>query len=167
MAIVVVSNTSPLSNLAAIGELPLLQQLYGTVIVPDAVAQELASAGADEPASAVIATFTWLQVRSLSNTALLNSLAQNLDSGEAAAIALAAELRADRLIIDERRGRRIARDLGIPITGLLGILLAAKQRQLVPRVQPLLDRLVESGFWLRPELYAEILRLANELPAQP
>ena len=71
-------------------------------------------------------------------------------------------MNANRLLIDERRGRNEAIQLGLQVTGLLGILLAAKRQGLIPLVQPLLDSLIVQGFWIREELYAEILLLAGE-----
>ncbi len=71
-------------------------------------------------------------------------------------------LNADRFIIDERRGRNEAIQLGIQVTGLLGILLAAKRQGLIPLLQPLLNDLTAQGFWIREELYAEVLQLAGE-----
>ncbi len=106
----------------------------------------------------------WIQTRSVSNLPLLQTLQTNLDPGEAEAITLAVELNADRLIIDERRGRNEAIRAGLQVTGLLGILLAAKQQGLVPLVQPILDDLIANGFWVRKELYTELLILAGEAP---
>ncbi len=71
-------------------------------------------------------------------------------------------LNADRLIIDERRGRNEAIQLGLQVSGLLGILLAAKRQRLIPLVQPVLDDLIAQGFWIREQLYAEVLQLAGE-----
>lgn len=159
---IVVSDTSPISNLAAIGQLHLLQQLYGTVVIPLAVYQEILNSGATDPATLAVQNLNWIQRRSLSNVALLQNLQANLDPGEAEAIALAVELKADRLIIDERRGRERASQAGIKVIGLLGILLAAKKQGFIPEMQPLLDDLIACGFWLRPQLYQEVLRLAGE-----
>jgi uncharacterized protein len=159
---IVVSDTSPINNLAAIGQLGLLQQLYGNVIISTAVYQELLNAGATDPGTLAIQTLNWIQTRSVTNLALLQTLQNNLDIGEAEAIALAVELNADRLIIDERRGRNEATRLGLQVTGLLGILLAAKRQGLIPLVQPVLDDLMAQGFWVRAQLYAEVLELAGE-----
>ncbi len=93
---------------------------------------------------------------------MFQTLQNNLDIGEAEAITLAVELNADRLIVDERRGRKEAIRLGLRVTGILGILLAAKQQGLVSFIQPLLDDLIANGFWIREELYAELLQLAGE-----
>ena len=92
----------------------------------------------------------------------LLTLQTNLDPGESEAIALALELNAERLIIDERRGRNEAIRAGLRGTGLLGILLAAKQQYFIPLVQPILDDLIAQGFWVREQLYAEVLQLAGE-----
>ncbi|PSB28727.1 DUF3368 domain-containing protein [Stenomitos frigidus] len=159
---IVVSDTSPISNLAAIGQLILLQQLYGEVIIPTAVYQELLNSGSEDPAVLAVQTLDWIQVRSVTNAGLLQPLQASLDAGEAEAIALALELNANRLLMDERRGRQQATQAGLKVTGLLGILLAAKQQGLVATIQPLLDALITNGFWIRDELYAETLRLAGE-----
>lgn len=103
---ITVSDTSPISNLAAIRQLVILQRLYNEVIVPTAVHQELLNSGAEDPAVLAIQTLDWIQIRSVTNAALLQSLQANLDVGEAEAIALAIELTADRLLMDERRGRQ-------------------------------------------------------------
>lgn len=159
---IVVSNTSPISNLAGIGQLDLLQRLYGNVIIPPAVYQEILNAGETEPATLAIQTLNWIITQPVTNRSLLESLQTNLDPGEAEAIALAVELKAERLIIDERRGRNEAIQAGLRVTGLLGILLATKQQGLIPKVQPLLDDLLAKGFWIREALYVEVLRLAKE-----
>ncbi|MBC7969450.1 MAG: DUF3368 domain-containing protein [Verrucomicrobia bacterium] len=159
---IVVSDTSPISNLAAIGQLSLLQQLYSEVIIPTAVHQELLNSGSEDPAVLAVQTLDWIQVRSVTNAALLQPLQAILDPGEAEAIALAIELNANRVLMDERRGRQQAMQAGLKVTGLLGILLAAKQQGLLATIQPLLNALIANGFWIRDELYAETLRLAGE-----
>ncbi len=146
---IVVSNTSPISNLAAIGQLELLQQLYGTIIIPPAVYQELINSGDAEPATLAVQTLDWIQTQPVSDRVLLTSLQTNLDPGEAEAITLAVEINAERLIIDERRGRNEAIRLGLQVTGILGIVLAAKQKGLIPLVQPILDDLRANSFWIR------------------
>jgi predicted nucleic acid-binding protein len=142
----IVSDTSPISNLAAIQHLQLLQQLYGRIIIPSAVFRELINAGNEEPAAIAVRTLDWIEVKVVSDQSLLLTLQANLDMGEAEAIALAVEIGAKRLIIDERRGRNEAIELGLQVTGVLGILLAAKQRKLIPFVKPLLDELRANSF---------------------
>lgn len=81
---------------------------------------------------------------------------------EAEAIALAREHPGATLLMDERRGRRYAEALGIPIVGTAGLLVRAKQRGLIAEVRPLLDDLRAVGFWLSDPLYALVLALAGE-----
>ena len=139
-----------------------MQQLYGTIIIPPAVYQELINSGDTDPATLAVQTVDWIQTQAISDRVLLASLQTNLDPGEAEAITLAVEINAERLIIDERRGRNEAIQLGLQVTGLLGIVLAAKQQGLIPLVQPIFDKLRTNSFWIRDALYAEILRLAGE-----
>ena len=91
------------------------------------------------------------------------ALAGELDQGEAAAIALAAERQASLLLMDELRGRTVAKRFGIPTLGLLGILKRAKQRGLVPAIAPILDTLEQqAGFWVGTALRERVLREAGE-----
>jgi predicted nucleic acid-binding protein len=160
---IVVSDTSPLCNLALIDHLWLLEAIYQTVIIPTLVAEELAAA--NNPAIPAILQLDWIQTRSPTDAAIANQLQRDrgLDAGEANAIALALELQADDLLIDERLGRREARQLGLSIIGILGILVTAKQRNLIPQVQPVMDALIhQASFRVSPQLYQRVLTLANE-----
>ncbi|MEO1397152.1 MAG: DUF3368 domain-containing protein [Cyanobacteria bacterium J06634_5] len=161
---IIVSDTSALSNLAVVEHLWLLEAIYQTVIIPDVVASELAAAS--NPSIPAILKLDWVQTRPVSQSQLANQLQQNrgLDAGEANAIALALELQADDLLIDERLGRQEAVRLGLSIIGILGVLLIAKQRSLIPQVQPVMDALSEqAGFRISPQLYQRVLTLAKEL----
>ncbi|MEO0374261.1 MAG: DUF3368 domain-containing protein [Cyanobacteria bacterium P01_A01_bin.17] len=165
MAVIVVSDTSPLSGLAIAGYLSLLQQLYGQVVIPVAVADELKRGGQDDPRINAALTPDWIAVQQPQDLALVAALQadHNLDRGESEAIALALELKADELLIDERLGRREASRLGLSITGLLGILLVAKRRGLVGAIRPIVDALInEAGFRVSSRLYAEVLAMAGE-----
>jgi len=160
---IVVSDTSALSNLALVEHLWLLEAIYQTVIIPDIVASELAAAS--NPTISAILQRGWIQPQFLTDSQLADQLQQErgLDAGEANAIALALELQADDLLIDERLGRQEAIRLGLSIIGILGILLVAKQRSLIPQVQPVMDALIhQAGFRVSPQLYQRILALAQE-----
>jgi uncharacterized protein len=160
---IIVSDTSALGNLAIVDQLVLLQILYGTVIIPEIVAQELSRA--KSPSIQAILSLEWIQIQSITNQAMADSLQQNnnLDQGESHAIVLALEQQADELLIDERRGRREATKLGIPVIGILGVLLIAKQRGLIPQVRPILNALVEqAGFRISSPLYSQVLSQAGE-----
>ncbi len=144
---IVVSDTSPINNLAAINQLHLLQQLYQIVFIPEAVYRELTEPDFLVAGSIEVQTLDWIQTRTVTNRTVIEALADELDKGEAEAIALALELGADQVLIDERRGRRIAARLNLRYTGILGILVEAKNRRLISEVKPLLDALIDqAGF---------------------
>lgn len=160
---IIVSDTSALSNLALVDHLWLLEAIYQTVIIPEVVANELAAAS--DPIISAILQLNWIQTRFLTNSQLANQLQQErgLDAGEANAIVLALELQADDLLIDERLGRQEALRLGLSIIGILGVLLIAKQRNLIPHVQSVMDALInQAGFRVSPQLYQRVLALSQE-----
>jgi predicted nucleic acid-binding protein len=115
--VIVISDTSVFTNLAAIGHLHLLQQLYERIFIPTAVYQEL-TVDPPVPGTVEVQTLQWLEVCSVSDRAMVEQLQNTaqLDPGESEAIALALEINADLLLIDERRGRTEANRLGIRIT---------------------------------------------------
>jgi len=156
--LIVVSDTSPILNLDRIGRIDLLPQLFGQVVVPTTVFQELSKLPNRSYA------FPWLTITSAVNQELVTSLRMELDPGESEAIVLAQELNADILLIDERRGRRVASRYGLNFTGLLGILAQAKARSLIPHVGPILEELqTVANFWISPGLKQEFLELLGEM----
>lgn len=162
---IVVGDTSPLSNLALVDGLFLLKEIYQEVIIPQAVAEELSNAGDEDKRIAAVLLLDWVEVRQSTNLKLIAELRNDylLDRGEAEAIALALALKADELLIDERLGRRKATRLGLSITGVLGVLLIAKRRKLIPAVQSVMDELMtQAGFWVSSQLYADVLSAAGE-----
>lgn len=159
---IVVSDTSPLLNLARIGRLELLVHLYGHVLIPPGVYEELVRNQNDtswiEPSSTA-----WLTVASPSDRRHVADLSRNLDRGEAEAIALAVERKADLLLIDEREGRRVATRAGLKIIGLIGVIVAAKNHGLVAQIKPILDELINvARFWISPDLYGQVLAQVGE-----
>lgn len=162
---IVISDTSVITNLAAIHHLKLLSQLYNQVTIPEAVYRELVDIEPPVPGTLEVQGAAWLEVRALVNRGVVEHLENDvrLDPGEAEAIALAIELNADLLLIDERRGRAAADRLGIKITGLLGILVEAKPKNLITAVKPLMDALIAtSEFRVSSALYNQILSRVNE-----
>lgn len=162
---IVISDTSAITNLAAIGYLQLLPQLYGQVTIPEAVYRELIEIEPPVPGAAEVETAPWIDIRQVADSAVVERLQSEvrLDPGESEAIALALELNADLLLIDERRGRAEADRLGVRITGLLGILVEAKQKNLISAVKPLMDALISiSDFRVSSALYDQILALVDE-----
>lgn len=156
---IVVSDTSPLTYLHQIGRLSILKTLYGEIIIPPAVEAELRAA----PQFHEDLDWTVLRVVAPNSTERLNELLVELDRGESEAIVVALELRADLLLIDESSGREASRRMGIPITGLLGVLLEAKGQGLVASVTDDIKTLVDSTtFRIQPEVRDEIQRLGGE-----
>jgi len=156
----VVSNTSPILNLAIVGQLELLRQQFGEILIPKAVLDEL-KVDEERPGSQAICEAIasgWIQVQEASNEPLVQLLKQILDQGEAEAIALAIDLKADWMLLDEREGRKVAKSLGLNVTGILGILLRTKQLGELESLQPVIDELInKAGFRIAPELLAQIL----------
>ena len=140
----VVCNTSPISNLAVIGQLDLLRQVYGAIVIPDAVANEVARISPNYRQAAMVPTFSWIEIIKVKSRAAVDDLLQQqkLDLGEAEAIILAIDLNANLLIIDEQLGRSVAKQKGLEITGLLGALLEAKSKGIILHVKPIVDDLV-------------------------
>jgi predicted nucleic acid-binding protein len=161
--VIIVSDTSPINNLAAIAQLDLLHHLYGTVIIPEAVYQELTEPEFPVAGAIEVQTFDWVQTRQVNNRAVVQALLTELDLGEAEALALALELKADQVLIDENQGRRVAARLNLKFTGILGILIEAKSQGLISLVKPLLDSLInQAGFWIAESVYNRVLQIADE-----
>ena len=157
----VVVNTAPIIALSLVGELGLLRSLYDEVIVPSAVEAEVLAGGRDGIGSSELIEASWLRVTSLQDARRADLLA-DLNRGEAEVLALAQELNADLVIIDERLARLHAKRLGLTLTGTLGVLLRAKQLGHVKAVAPLIDRLRQGGIHLGDLLVTEVLALADE-----
>ncbi len=160
-----VSNTSPISSLALIGRLDLLKGQFLVVWIPTAVAQELSAHPDPVALEAIQAALTaqWIRTAALQESPLLKILSPQLHRGEAEAIALAADLKADFVIIDEQEGRRLATQAGLSVIGVLGILLRAKQRGQISAVKPELQSLRNRArFFIAPALEARILAAAGE-----
>lgn len=159
----IVSNTSPILNLALIGRLDLIQHLYERIQIPEAVYRELQGNETHYEPVLPDPIPTWIRVCHASERSRVNRLLQELDAGEAEAIILALERNAELLLMDELRGRSVARRLGIPIVGTIGVLIEAKRKSLVSLISPILGELQETaGFWISDSLYALALELADE-----
>lgn len=159
----IVCDTSGITNLAAIAQLQLLHSIYGEIIIPQAVYDELTEVGYPVPGMMEVQTADWIKVMPVCDRVQVGIFQQIVDAGEAEAITLALEISAERLLIDEATGRAIAQSLGLKVTGILGVLLIAKQQGLIPLVQPVIDSLInQAGFRVSPALYQAILTAAQE-----
>jgi len=159
----VVSDTSPLSYLVLIGEVKLLEVLYSEVFVPPAVAEELGYSQGPEPTRQLIgAPPPWLQVKEVpEDTGRGPAFATgekiwSLDPGERQAIHLAEMTGPTALLIDERDGRRIAKEGNVPVTGTIGVLGEAASEGLID-AQEVADRLRKTSFRASEDLYRWLL----------
>jgi uncharacterized protein len=159
---VVVSDTSPIRALAHLALLDVLRQLFGEVIVPPAVVEEL-ERPRSQATPVILSHLGFISCRTPGNLARVADFMQTLDPGESEALALAEELQADLILMDERLARRRAAALGLPTLGALGVLLRAKQERIIPAIAPLIDRLrAELRFFMTDDLRADLLRRAGE-----
>jgi hypothetical protein len=157
-----VTNTSPLVFLHKIGRLDLLNDLYGDPVVPSAALDEVVARNSEQ-AEALRKTIEGgkFKVRS-AEPDVLARISDDLGAGERGCIALAVEMNADLVIIDEARGRTVARSWNLDVTGCIGVITQAYQRGLVGSVREELDKLLGVGLWVGENLYEEILRECNE-----
>ena len=157
---------APITNLAAVGHLDLLQTLYTQITIPNEVRDELVLGGAgNNPGAQEVLTGGWFLVESVDaqQRDQLTSTYLALDIGEAAALALAQACGADLILLDDKAARDPARALGLNHIGVVGVLLAAKSRGLISLVKPILDDLrAIVGFYLAEAVYQGALRAAGE-----
>lgn len=157
---IVVSDTSPITNLLLVHQLHLLEKLFGKVIITPQVYEELSEL---EFQKAAIDKLSWIGISEPHNKNLIHDLEKRIDSGEASSIALAVELKADYLLMDEHKGRSEAEKLGLKITGIIGVLLRAKSEKHIDLVKPILNQLLqEANFRIHPSLYEKALEIAGE-----
>ena len=153
----VVTNTTPLITLAGIGLLDLLPHLYGEIWAPRIVLDEYqVKAPPHQPDLAGVA---WLRVV---DDVIIDPALPLLDTGEAAALSLAQTIRARLILLDERKARRIAALLGLPVAGTLAVLLRAKQHGLIAAIRPYIMQMQSQGRRFHPDLLARLLEDAGE-----
>jgi predicted nucleic acid-binding protein len=161
----VVSNTSPILNLAIIGELSLLQDQFGEVMIPEAVLEELQVKG-NLPGSKDVRDAIkagWIRIETVKQDPLVRAMQRDLDKGEAEAIALAMQVNAEWVLMDERDGRKAAKSMKLKVVGVLGILLKAQREGRLRSLREAMDRLREkAGFYVQADLYNAIIRESDE-----
>ena len=157
----VIINNSPLVALWELGHLALLRALYTKVLMPEEVAEEFLR---KEPMARETALegATWLEVVQLA-IPLDDSDYPELERGEAAVLALAAERGARLVIFDDLDARRYAQRLHLTVTGTVGILLEAKKKGLIDVIEPLLTDLRNNGMYLGDAVIVHALQLAGEI----
>jgi len=160
--VIVVSDTTPLSELAKVGHMNLLRDVFGQVILPQEVYDEVTTGM--HPAVAVVKSADWIEVFSVNNSEKVSALQTltKLGLGECAAIILAEELNAQRLLIDDLEGRREAISRNLPVIGTVGVLLLAKKQGRIKSIKEILDALIAQNTRISPKLYQYALTTAQE-----
>lgn len=157
----VVSNTSPILNLALVGRLDVLRSQFSSVHVPPAVRQELLAGEDRLEALEDLLKSEFVRIEPPQRSEFVRELRTELDAGEAAAISLAVERGADLVLIDERDGRKVARRHALDVTGVIGLLLREAHQGTI-RIEPALDELREAGFWIGEDLYRQAIEEVEE-----
>ncbi len=120
-------------------------------MLPPSVAEELAR-------REISVAYEWMRVIAAQNRREVARLRQQLDPGEAEAIIVVVEIKTSLILVDERRGRRVATEHGLDVMGLLGVLLEAKRRGLIPECKPVLHEMIDrAGFWIGVDLRSRYL----------
>ena len=165
MHAVVCDSSTPI-HLARINRITLLKDFYGKIVVSPAVWNEVVDEGQGRSGSSELKEAResgWIEVIAPENKPLIQMLERELHKGESETIALAAEMHADLVFLDESDARMVARILGLKISGVIGILIKAKLAGKIPSLRDELDRLREdAGFWIGDDLYHRVLKATGE-----
>ena len=159
---IVVSDTTPLSELAKVGKLNILRDVFGEIVIPQEVYDEVTTG--THPAVELVKSATWIEIRAVMDTQKVSDLqnANELDLGECAAMILAEELGAGQILIDDLEARKVAISINLPVIGTVGALLLAKQRGLIPTVKEIMDDMIAQGKRISQQLYSQALAIAKE-----
>jgi predicted nucleic acid-binding protein len=162
----VLSDSSTLIHLAAIGRLALLSKFYERITVPTAVWREVVEQGGGRAGAVEVKQALregWIEVAACLNSGLLRLLKRDLDDGESEVISLAVEQKAMLVLLDETEARRTADLYGLSKTGTVGVLIRAKQERHIESLKAELDRLLnQGGFWIEESLYKRVLKAVGE-----
>ena len=158
------ADTGPSIALAQVERLQLLPRLLGVGVIPPAVHREVQVESGRPGARRIGEALSegWFRIAALAGDAPLAELQREVDAGEAEAIGLCLERQARLLLIDDAKGRKVARRAGVPLVGVAGVLLAAKSRGLLVTVSPVLGDLAAIGYRLSRQLLDDVRRRANE-----
>ncbi len=160
---IIVSNTTPLIGLAVVGQFDLLRSMFGQITIPEAVFAEAVLFGRKEGgAKQEVTQADWIKVVTVQDQLAVEVLLDELDRGEAETIVLACELRADWVLMDEKKGRRKLSEMNLNKVGTVGLLLKGKQAGFLPEIGPCLEVLRRQGFSLSRAVMESALRQAGE-----
>ena len=154
----VIANTTPLIALANVGHLDILHKLYGDILIPEAVLEEIKS----EPARTVVNNSEWIKVCSISSSDDKKLYRARLHAGEVEVMILAGEKDADLLIMDDNAAKKTAKYMGFKVTGTLGVLMRAKQEGCIDAVKPIVMALIADGLYISKRVMQFVLEEMGE-----
>lgn len=157
----IVINTSPWIALSLCKQTSVLNLLYNEVYMPVTVKNEILAGGSEGIGIKELKESDWLIIEKVKDFKKVNLLYE-LEKGEAEVIVLAIEKSIKHVLIDERIARLQAKVLNIDIIGTLGLLLKAKRKNLIKKIKPLINSIVEGGYWIKEDIIKEILKEAGE-----
>ena len=158
---IIISNTTPIITLLAIDKLEILKEIYGKIYVPKGVYEEIEN-GLEKEFYVDLKIYDWIEIIEVKNKLALQQLENHLDKGEAHALILYDELKADLLVMDEKLGRKYAKKQNCNYIGSFGVLLRAKELGLISEIKPLLVQVKQKGVFISEQLFATILEIAGE-----
>ncbi len=153
----VIVNSTPIIVLHTIGRLGILKELYGEVVIPNAVRREVTVKDKH-----LLDSYDWIHTVDITNTAAKELYTGALHDGEVEVMLLAKERNANLIIMDDGLARRHAKYLNMTVTGTIGVLLRAKDNGLIDFIRPILEKLVQNGFYISDNIYRKVLDLAKE-----
>ena len=158
----IIVNSTPIIALSAIDKITLLKELYGTIVIPSAVSNEINVKSNSKAKNQLDMHSDWIHIKMIKNVEQKITFKTQLHEGEVEVIILGQELNAKTLIIDDYLAREYAKYLGFNVVGTVGVLLSSKAKGLIDTVKPFVDKMIKNGFYLNKRLYDEILMIANE-----
>jgi predicted nucleic acid-binding protein len=158
----VVVNTTPLIALSHVDQLDILKEMYGEVVIPEAVYKELSAKPESVCKIAVDHSLDWIQIRGIHNQLAKSMYKTQLHEGEVEVMILAQEINADVVIIDDANAKKHAKYLGLPVTGTLGVLIKAKQQRYLQELKPILYQMSENGIYISQNLMEICLKQVEE-----
>ena len=158
----VVVNSSPLIALSGIKSLELLREIYGKILIPQAVYREISAKPGSVCQKSVDAALSWIEICAVENRLAKLFFKSKLHEGEVEAMILTQEKAADLLIIDDALAKKHAEYLGMNVTGTLGVLVKAKKQGIIPELNPLLEKLIGNHIYISDNLIKKCLLAVGE-----
>lgn len=159
----VIVNSTPLIALCHVNKLGVLKQLYGEIIIPKAVYDEISVKEDSICKKTVDESLDWIHVQEIQNHVAKAMFKSQLHEGEVEVMILAMEQQADVVIIDDQNAKKYAKYLKLPVTGILGVLMKAKQNGYISELKPILDRMIQNGIYIKANLIELCLKQVGEI----